>query len=453
MGCGLYVCTGRKIIVKWLPQTLFGRSALLLGLLLVTSQVGSFLIGWELVQRPRVESFATYARLHADSVRAAITLLPADARAQYIEALNRRGATIAVKSEAPPVALGAPHEIIVDLFLKIARPRLAPDYELHWQPQPQRRLWLKSTIASESYWFGLSADGFLPDTPIAIFAAASASLLLALIGAWLLQRRIHRPLIALTQSVSQVAKMNAPPSALPIAKYAPLEVTALLHGYNAMIAAIAKNERERAEMLAGISHDLRTPLTKLRLGIEMLPEHTDPLLRNQMIHAIETADGVVNQFIDFARPDGIDHFAAVNLNDIARIAARTADNVMLELQQDLPDVLGDANAIARAVCNLVNNAEKYGESDVLIRTAFDETHASIAVLDRGPGIAASEVERLKQPFVRMDAARSGKPGAGLGLAIVSRVAANHGATFDVLPRPGGGLEAKITFARSKITVP
>ena len=105
-------------------------------------------------------------------------------------------------------------------------------------------------------------------------------------------------------------------------------------------------------------------------------------------------------------------------------------------------------AMQRAIDNLVNNAARHGGGDILIQTRRDTTtgHYALSVLDRGPGIPMHEVERLKKAFTRIDGARSGESGAGLGLAIVERIARMHGAKFDLLPRAGGGTEARLTFA-------
>jgi two-component system osmolarity sensor histidine kinase EnvZ len=102
-------------------------------------------------------------------------------------------------------------------------------------------------------------------------------------------------------------------------------------------------------------------------------------------------------------------------------------------------------AVRRLMTNLVDNAFHYGEKDVRLRVAPAGRTIVVEVLDRGPGIPADEVERLKQPFTRLETARSGKGGSGLGLAIVERIARMHGGAFDLLPRDGGGLVARVTF--------
>ncbi len=111
----------------------------------------------------------------------------------------------------------------------------------------------------------------------------------------------------------------------------------------------------------------------------------------------------------------------------------------------MPEVTVRPMAVRRLVTNLVDNAFRYGEQDVRLRIAPARRAVVVEVLDRGPGIPADEVERLKQPFTRLESARSGKGGSGLGLAIVDRIARMHGGAFDLLPRDGGGLVARVTL--------
>jgi two-component system osmolarity sensor histidine kinase EnvZ len=111
----------------------------------------------------------------------------------------------------------------------------------------------------------------------------------------------------------------------------------------------------------------------------------------------------------------------------------------------VPEATVRPMAVRRLITNLVDNAIRYGGADVRLRVAPATRVVVVEVLDRGPGIPADEVERLKQPFTRLETARSGKGGSGLGLAIVDRIARMHGGSFDLLPRDGGGLVARVTF--------
>jgi two-component system osmolarity sensor histidine kinase EnvZ len=172
----------------------------------------------------------------------------------------------------------------------------------------------------------------------------------------------------------------------------------------------------------------------------------DSQLKDGMAADIEEMDRIINQFLDFARTDGGE---ALQRADLAAIAAEVADHfrrhghtVATDLAR-VPELPLQTMAMRRVVLNLVDNALRYGEKEVSVVVRSTDHAVVLEVADRGPGIPASEVERLKQPFTRLEVARSDKGGAGLGLAIVERVVRAHGGSLELLPRPGGGLIAEI----------
>jgi two-component system osmolarity sensor histidine kinase EnvZ len=130
--------------------------------------------------------------------------------------------------------------------------------------------------------------------------------------------------------------------------------------------------------------------------------------------------------------------------EVARHYRETGHALTEEISPE-PEVTVRPMAMRRLITNLVDNAFRYGEQDVRLRVAPAGRTVVVEVLDRGPGIPADEVERLKQPFTRLETARSGKGGSGLGLAIVERIARMHGGSLDLLARDGGGLVARVTF--------
>ena len=160
---------------------------------------------------------------------------------------------------------------------------------------------------------------------------------------------------------------------------------------------------------------------------------------------------MIDQFLDFARDESGELTRRMNLTQLALGAVERAARMQVAAKTDLtdlPPLMLRPVAMQRAIDNLVNNAARHGGGDILIQTRREAASGSsvLSVCDRGPGIPAHEVERLKQAFTRMDSARSGESGAGLGLAIVERIARMHGARFDLLLRVGGGTEARLTFA-------
>jgi two-component system osmolarity sensor histidine kinase EnvZ len=215
-----------------------------------------------------------------------------------------------------------------------------------------------------------------------------------------------------------------------------------------MLANLRQTEHDRALLLAGVSHDLRTPLARLRLGIELA--NADPATKHGMVADIEEMDRVIGQFLDFARGGE----GTVQVDDLDALA----NNVVERYANNGRDVKFDPGAtkprrvrptaIKRLIANLIDNALAYGAPPVEVRTAERNGEAVIEVADRGPGIATEDVERLKQPFTRASDSRAradGAAGAGLGLAIVERIARLHGGRFDLLARDGGGTIARVTL--------
>ena len=215
-------------------------------------------------------------------------------------------------------------------------------------------------------------------------------------------------------------------------EHGPSEIVTLNRGVNRMAANLRQLEQDRALLLAGVSHDLRTPLARLRLGVEM--QARDEATRSGMVDDIEEMDRIIGQFLEFARTDEDTARDSANPDAIVGTCveryARTDKDVCF-VPGDLPMVALRPTAFSRLVTNLIDNALAYGAPPVEVSTRRESGVIVLDVADRGPGIAAEDVARLKQPFTRASAARtnaSGVAGAGLGLAIVDRIARLHGGT-------------------------
>ena len=233
--------------------------------------------------------------------------------------------------------------------------------------------------------------------------------------------------------------------------------------FNRMVESLHQLERDRAILLAGISHDLRTPLTRLRLDLEMSGLADD--VRNAMIEDLNQLDLIVRQFLDYARPVAARPAQPVDLSALG-------DDAMARVRLDaLPDcrsrtdiepgvyALADATDLGRALDNLLSNAIRYGRDaagrlDVLLTIRREGQDAVIALADHGPGIEQEQKERLLRPFERGDASRSGTGGAGLGLAIVERIARAHHGRLTLKPNLPTGLIAELRIpAASDARVP
>jgi two-component system osmolarity sensor histidine kinase EnvZ len=238
----------------------------------------------------------------------------------------------------------------------------------------------------------------------------------------------------------------------PLPEKGPAEIRTVNQSFNRMVADLGKLEQDRAVLLAGISHDLRTPLTRLRLELEIndLPEET----RAAMAGDIEQMDSIVRQFLDYARSEPQQPAEDIDLSSLVQEAlahARLDATLQMDIASDV-HVSGYRTELVRALDNLLTNASRYGRDadgalTLDVRLTRAQREAVLEVADHGTGIAPEHIDRLLRPFERGDSARSGGTGAGLGLAIVDRIARLHRARFELQPNEPSGLRARLVFAR------
>ena len=275
------------------------------------------------------------------------------------------------------------------------------------------------------------------------------SLIMAMIivaGGWLFIRLQNRPLIALERAAQEVGRGEIPP---PLTVRGTKEIRSVTRTFNQMSKGIQELEDDRTLLMAGISHDLRTPLTRIRLATEMMaPE--DSYLAEGIISDTEECNEIISQFMDYLKPVDRESFEAVAVDDIAREVSSSGGGYEVQIETDILDTmkpaLGNPIAMKRAVSNLVVNALRYGNGWVKVSTgmAADNKLAWVTVEDNGPGIPQDQISKLFEPFTRGDTAR-GSEGTGLGLAIVKRIVSQHQGAVVVNNRSDGGLKAQISF--------
>lgn len=433
--------------MSFMPRSLFGRNLLLIIVLIALAQIGSALLVRELVLRPRLDQHADGLARNVGAVRAGLAALPAAQRQSFVDAFNRRGLAGArdVRPEsAPQIPLSAlERRVVRTVSARVA----AEGAEVIWRREAGGSLAIRLTLEDTPYWVVL--PGVLPAREFTgtWIAASLASALLALIGAFAIQRHLNRPLAQVVAAAGELAR-GAAPRALP--EDGPVETATLARSVNQMVASLAQADRERALMLAGVSHDLRTPLAKLRLGVEILADRSEPELTASMHRSVEEMDAIIGQFLDFARADTAEAMVEGDVNALVQaVAAAAGDHgqtVGLALGV-VPRVRMREQALRRCIGNLVENAFRHGRPPVTIGTGVDADSVWIEVRDQGTGIPASEIEMLKQPFRRADTARSGVPGAGLGLAIIDRLVRAQGGRFELGANAPQGLRARIVLPR------
>ena len=310
-------------------------------------------------------------------------------------------------------------------------------------------LWVGFSIDKDAYWLQTDISRVGPSRGSTWLIWLITAAVLSLAGAALIARLINRPLKLLSFAASRMRDGDFDASLLD-EKAATSEIREVNIGFNRMAEQLSKIEQDRVIMLAGISHDLRTPLARLRLETELSVADTEA--RAHMAADITQLDAIIDKFLDYARPDPA-QLATVSLNAVVAAAVyAVADYDDLRITVTLPDnlnVLADEVELLRVMSNLIENARRYGKTPetgiALVDIAAKERDqwVLIKVRDHGMGVSSDMLPKLTRPFFRGDAARTAATGAGLGLAIVEKTIHRMGGIFGLTNTSSGGLAAHI----------
>ena len=424
------------------PRSLFGRLALLLLLVVIVSNATAIFLFRQDRAALLERQFDDTKIVQLKSLRAALAAADPTSTSTTLSHFGQAyQARIVPQEEAPPFR-GLPQGPRFEGLQSRLKAELGPETELRIQPRLQL-LWVKLQAGDRAYWAGFPLPRPGDDAPSRALEWSLIALAVLLVSAYVFARFLARPLRQLNDAVARVGEGKSPP---PLPETGPSEIVNLNRGFNHMLTNLQQAEEDRTLLLAGVSHDLRTPLARLRLGIEVgMPDEKE---REGMVSDIEEMDRIIGQFLDFARGDRDTPTEARQLNDIVlplvERGRRDGRDIVFNAG-DLPPLPLRATAMSRLVGNLLDNALRYGKEPIEIATHRMGPSIVLDVCDRGPGIPADQVDRLKRPFTRGDAARTDATGAGLGLAIVDRIARMHGGTFDLQQREGGGTLARVTL--------
>jgi len=437
-------------LTRLLPRTLLWRTFLLIAVLMLLSVVAWFNIYAAYEREPRARQLSQLMVSMVNLTRSALINAQPDKRhALLLDLSNSEGIHI-YPAEADDIVAPLPDRSLLHLVAARLQSELGPRTRLTLNLNDEQAVFVSFRIdegEEGEYWVGLPRERIERAVPWQWIAWGLAALLLSLGGAYLIMFRVTRPLQALSDAAVDIGQGRTP---LPVEEHGPSEIATLARAFNQMSTGLARLDNDRALILAGISHDLRTPLTRLRMSIEMIElSAADTPTRDSMIADVEEMDLTIGQFLDFARETSGEALQETDLtallNDLAAHYARRGVPLASDLAL-LPPLQLRPQGLRRAVVNLIDNALRHaGNASLLLALRRDKHGVHIEVGDRGPGIPEQETERLKRPFTRLDAARSNVSGAGLGLAIVDRIARAHHGRLELLPRPGGGLIARITL--------
>ncbi|WP_285411860.1 sensor histidine kinase [Variovorax sp. efr-133-TYG-130] len=434
--------------------SLFWRTFFLLALLLIGCTVAWLQTFRSLEYEPRAIQTAHQIASLVNLTRAALVYSDAITRVSLIKTLaDQEGVRILPREpndRFEPYTSGALDLRVTEELID----QLGEGTTVASRVNDEAGLWIGFTIESDTYWLLLDPTRFSRVGGRTWLVWLSTAMALSLAGAALITRLINLPLKQLSRATMQVREGEYEAHRLD-ERARTNEIRAVNIGFNRMADQLAKIEQDRAIMLAGISHDLRTPLARLRLETEMSVADEDA--RDHMAADIAQLDAIIDKFLDYARPDHVDPRPVLlrDVVDACTYAVQDYDemNITVDVPADLR-VLGDEVELTRVISNLVENARRYGKTpstgvaDVTIQAQANNDAVLIKVRDHGAGVEPALLSQLTKPFFRGDTARTSAAGAGLGLSIVAKNIERMGGTFALTSTPGRGLAAHIRMPRA-----
>jgi two-component system, OmpR family, osmolarity sensor histidine kinase EnvZ len=433
--------------------SLFWRTFFLLALLL-----GGGVFAW--IQTFRSLEFEPRAVQAAQQIASLVNL--SRTALQYADGINRVTVVKAMTDQESmrilprePLDKWEPFE--VDRFSRRIgaelKNRLGPDTMVASSVNAAPGLWVGFSIDKDPYWLQVDPQRVQLVAGSTWFVSVSIALLATIFGSAAIARLINQPLKDLSFAASRIrdGEFESQLDENTITN----EIREVNMGFNRMARELAKVEEDRAVMLAGISHDLRTPLARLRLEAEM--SVSDEEAKRNIALDIDQLDAIIDKFMDYARPSDVKlvpvHLSSVVDREMAafrdpreiRIGSRVAIDTM---------VMADETELGRVLANLFENARRYGRSTdtgvarVQVSYARTGPWVILSVRDYGPGVPPEKLGQLTTPFFRGDAARTAATGAGLGLAIVEKTVTRMGGSFEVANAADGGLIARIRLKRA-----
>ncbi|APR69133.1 ATP-binding protein [Acinetobacter haemolyticus] len=432
-----------RFLDKIKPRSAAMRTTILVLLMVFFSLFMSLWFFWRTLYLPELQQHARYLAIELELVNNPdIRILHRDTEVDVDTWLkNRIGIEyITDPKEFPKVE----DKFLAELFTnqieeKLAKELGVDDVTVYFKFKPIPRIWIQTP----------EMNGNWVREPLKTYANYSVELIatwlfgvpiLSSIIILILVRQMNRPLRRLQNAANNYSKTGKAPYL--DTNHGPLEIRQVNQAFNHMVYTLEQTERDRQIMLAGISHDLRTPLTRIRLTAEMLP---DEFLREGLVYDVDDMDAILNQFISYMRDGSDEELSDTNINTLLQELVVQFQPLDIQFEmQELPIIPARSLSLKRLIANLLNNAKRYGSEPIELSASHVDDHILITVADHGEGIPPDQVEELMQPFVRGNSARTIQ-GSGLGLAIVKRIVDIHQGQINIRNREQGGLEVVISL--------
>ncbi|WP_424251569.1 ATP-binding protein [Collimonas pratensis] len=439
--------------LAWLKSGLLWRTFFMLAFLITVSMV-AWVASFRIVERgPRAQALAAQIISIVTITRAALTHSAPDLRRELLfDLASNEGIRIYPLEDTDQIDPPVDDAIMPDLEKEV-RSKLGNQTRFSSKVNEIGGFWVSFKIDGDEYWLVLDRERVERGSGVQWLQWASVALILSLLGAMFISTLINQPLSRLTAATRAVAKGLQPE---PLPETGPTEIEEANRSFNQMVSDLQRIESDRAIILAGISHDLRTPLARMLLEVEMANLTDDA--RSGMQSDLAQMDGIIGQFLHYAKPTDTSSFEKINLSELIENVVQTAERQAdIRIQAQIaPDIYvsGNETELRRVLNNVIENSRRYGKQDgadcvdIDISVLARQDRALVTLADHGLGIPEGEIDRLLRPFTRLDVARGQANGSGLGLAIVSRIVKQHGGKLRVSNREGGGLSSQIELQLS-----
>ena len=419
---------------------------LLIALLLAISIYASLKIFDYFDREPRATTAALQAVTIVNYTRASLIASHENRRLALLSELSGREGVRVYAADFLEDIEPLPDDPFINLIAHKIRERLGVETIITVNHYDIPGLWISFNVGQDDFWVVIPKIQVDRPFPWHWLGWAAVVGLLSLLGAYIIAARINRPLNLLVHAAERL-RNGEPAPKLP--EDSVEELREVSRTFNEMAESLVRLDAERTLLLAGVSHDIRTPLARLRLAVEMLSGGTGDSMKQGMIEDISDMDNIIHQFLDFVRGVEGEPTKMVDINELLRSLAerqaRAGRNLKLNLTSTYFIPLRPL-AMQRLLDNLVGNAYAYAKGEVEVSSKITADNIIISVLDNGPGIPPEHAQRLLRPFERMDSARNkNEGGSGLGLAICNRIAKLHRGSLELINRPQGGLEARLSL--------
>ncbi|WP_284115385.1 ATP-binding protein [Acinetobacter pittii] len=432
-----------RFLDKIKPRSAAMRTTILVLLVVFFSLFMSLWFFWRTLYLPEIQQHARYLAVELELVNNPDIRIFHRENEVDIDAWlrNRVGIEYVTNPKEYP---SVREKVIAEFFTNHVEKKLAneigtKDVTVYFQFKPSPRIWIQ-TPEMHGNWVREPLKTYANYSPELLVGWVVGVPLLSAIIILILVRQMNRPLRRLQNAANEYSKSGTAPYL--DTNHGPLEIRQVNQAFNRMVYTLDQTERERRIMLAGISHDLRTPLTRIRLTAEMLP---DEFLREGLVYDVDDMDAILNQFISYMRDGSDEELKDTNINMLLQelVVQFKPLDIQFEMQ-DVPIIPARSLSLKRLIANLINNAKRYGAEPIELSAKVENEHILITVADHGEGIPEDQIEELMQPFVRGDSARTIQ-GSGLGLAIVKRIVDIHHGEIQIHNREQGGLEVIISL--------